>query len=109
MSEEKMEEVKEVEVKEEVKPVEEKNDIAEIKELLMAVKILGVTGKKVAKDGISVQDIPAIVEMFKKFDVLLEGFNDLPEAIKEVKDLDQMEVMQIITELFAIFKAIKDA
>jgi len=47
--------------------------------------------------------------MFKKFDVLLEGFNDLPEAIKEVKDLDQMEVMQIITELFAIFKAIKDA
>jgi len=82
--------------------------IKETQELLNAVEVLAVAGAKIAKDKkISVDDLPAAVELLKQLDVVLAGIKDLDKLDEEVRDLDQAELIAIVSKVMMIAKAIK--
>ena len=84
--------------------------IKEIKELLEALSLLAVTGKKIAADGkISVDDISHLISLSAQLDVLVEGVKDIDKALDEAKNLDQAEVLEIIGKLYDITKKINEA
>lgn len=88
---------------------EEKLGIKETLEILDGVKAFAITAAKVAKDGkISVADLGAIVDLAKDFDVIKEGYEGADLAVKEMKDLDESEVILLIAKMFEIVKAVKN-
>lgn len=78
-------------------------------ELLAAIELLAVSGIAIAKDGVDASDISKVLELIKKFDVLVEGVKGIDLIDNEVKDIDQMELIALGTALFGTFKAIKAA
>lgn len=94
---------------EEDKQVETKNDIKETLELLEALKLLAVTGARIAEDKkVDLNDLKHLVDMAKKMDVLVEGFKGVKDIPTEFKDLNQIEVMEIVAKVFEIVKEVKD-
>lgn len=88
----------------------EKLDVKNILELIAALKVLGVLGGKISADGkINAEDLKHLVDAAKEFQVVIDGFKDLDDALKEAKDVDEMEAVQIISELFAAIKAFKES
>ncbi len=85
------------------------SDIKNLKELLAGLKLLAVEGKKIAKDGIGIEDIAAVVDLAKNFDVLAAAVKDINLVEDEIKDLDQAEILELVAELFALVKAVKEA
>lgn len=83
--------------------------IKESKELLDGVEVLGVAAKKIAKDGVSLADLPEALELLKKLDVIIEAVKGLDQLDEEVKDLEQAELVELGMKAFAIAKAIKNA
>jgi len=83
-------------------------DIKETQELLNAVELLAITGAKIAKDKkVSADDLPAAVELLKKLDVVLVGIKDLDKLDEEIKDLDEAELIAIVSKVMIIAKSIK--
>ena len=79
-------------------------------ELLKAVKLLSVAGAKIAQDGkVSVEDLASLVEVVKEIEVITTAAKDITEIPEEFKDLDEEEVIMLVTEVFAIAKAVKEA
>jgi hypothetical protein len=88
----------------------ESKGIKEISEALEGVEVVGVAAAKIAADGkISVSDVPAVVELAQKHEVLLAAVSGLDEAVLEAKDLDLAELAQIGSKAISILKAIKAA
>jgi hypothetical protein len=83
--------------------------IKESKELLEGVKVLAVSAKKIAKDGVSLADLPEALELIKKIDILVEAVKGVDGIDEEVKDLDQAELVELGVAVFDIVKAIKGA
>lgn len=83
--------------------------IKETKELLEALGEIAVTVKKVAKDGIKVDDISHLVALAQKMDVIVDGAKGADEIPKELKDLDQTEVLEIIGQIYQISDSINKA
>ena len=79
------------------------------KEVLEAVKILAVSGKKIAKDGISLADLPEAVELIKHIDELILAAKDAHLVGSELKDLDQAELIELGSLLWSTVKEIKEA
>ncbi len=84
-------------------------DIKNTLEVLDAVELLAVQGKKIAKDGISLADLPEAIELVKHVDVIVAAVEDAKEVVDEAKDLDQAELIQIGSRVVALVKAIKEA
>lgn len=83
-------------------------DIKETQELLNAVELLAIAGAKIAKDKkVSAEDLPAAIELFKKLDVVLVGIKDLDKLDEEIKDLDEAELIAIVSKVLIIAKSIK--
>jgi hypothetical protein len=84
--------------------------IKETLEFLESVEVLVVEGKKIAKDGVSLADIPEALELFKKLDVIIAGGKDADKIYKEeLKELDQSELIQIGAKVFEVINAFKAA
>ncbi len=84
-------------------------DIKNSLEIVEAIKVLGVEGKKIAKDGVNLADLPEALELIKKIDVFIAAFKDAELVGAEVKDLDQAELIQLGAALYDVFKSIKEA
>lgn len=83
---------------------EEKKGLKEWSELMGALKVLAKAGGSLA-DGVGVDDIDAAIELAKEFDTLKEGFKGLEELKKEMQDLDKLEVIQMVTDLYGVVEA----
>jgi hypothetical protein len=96
----------------------EKHGIKELREALLAVKEIAVTGKKglklfkkIKEDGIGLEDliyIKELPELAPEMDIITAGYEDISKAVEEAKDLDEAEVMELVALVFAIIKAIKE-
>lgn len=83
-------------------------DIKETLELLNAVEVLATAGAKIAKDKkVNAEDLPAAIELVKKLDVVLDGMRDLDKLDEEVKDLDEAELIAIVSKVIIIAKTVK--
>jgi len=76
-------------------------------EIVKAVEVLGVSVKKISKDGISLADLPEAIELVKQLDLFVAAFKDAGIAVEEIKDLDQAELLELGSKVFAAFKAIQ--
>jgi len=83
--------------------------VKESKELLEGILVLGVSAKKIAKDGVSLADLPEALELLKKVDVLVEAVKGVDAIGEEVKDLSQEELIELGLKVFSVVKAIKEA
>lgn len=85
-------------------------DIKETNELLEAFEIASVGIAKIAKDKtVNAEDLVVLVEMASEFERLIAGFTGMGEIPTELKDLDEAEVIAIISKLYSIAKKIKAA
>lgn len=84
--------------------------IKETLELLDGLKVIGVTGSKVFADGkIKLDDLPKLLELGKKFEVIKEAVLGVDQIKDEVKDLDQEEIMQLVAKILELASAMKEA
>lgn len=83
-----------------------KAGIKESKELLNGVELLAVSAKKIAKDGVSLADLPEAIELLKKVDILVEAVKGLESIDEELKDLEQEELVELGLKVFSIVKAV---
>ena len=82
--------------------------IAETLELLNGLEIAAKAIAKISKDKkINAEDLPALVELASEFETLVKAFSNLDEVPQELKDLDEQEVIAIITKVYSIGKAVK--
>ena len=82
--------------------------IAETLELLNALEISAVAIAKIAKDKkVNAEDLPVLVELASEFDELVKGFSKLEEVPEELSDIDESEVIAIITKVYSIGKKVK--
>ena len=86
----------------------EKRDLKEWSELMKAMKVLAKAGGSLS-DGVGVDDIDAAIELAKEFQTLKEGFKGLEELKKEMQDLEKIEVIQMITDLYGVVEAFESA
>ena len=78
-------------------------------EFVAAVKLLAVEGKKIAKDGINLADIPEALVLLNHLDLVLKAAKDFHEVGAELKDIDQAELIQLGSALYEAFQEIKNA
>lgn len=81
----------------------------EINEILDGIELLVVSGKKIAKDGVSLADLPEAVELVKHVDIIIEAVKGAELAIVEAKELTQEELLALGMRVFALVKAVKAA
>ena len=84
-------------------------DVKNLLEIIEAIKVAGVAGKEIAKDGIDISDLPKALELIKKYDMFVAAVSDAKVAIDEVKDIDSEEAVVVVVALMAALKAIKTA
>ena len=83
-------------------------NIKESLELLNALQVAGVAVAKIAKDGkVNAEDLPVLLSLSMDFAKLVEGFTGAGEIPAELRDLDEAEVLALVSKLFAIGKAVK--
>lgn len=83
-------------------------DIKETKELLSALEVAAIAIAKIAKDKkVNAEDLPVLIELATEFETLVSGFSGLSEIPTELKDLDEAEVIALISKLYSIAKAVK--
>ena len=85
------------------------SDVKNIIEVLDAVKVIGIPVKAALKDGISSADLPQLLEIVKKYQVLLDAVEGIKDVATEAKDIDSAEVTIIIAKVLEVVKAIKEA
>lgn len=77
--------------------------IKEIEEVFDGLDILADFGGKVMADGkVGAEDIGSLVELATKFSALQEAVEGAKEAVEEGKDLDQAEVMTILSRVYGV-------
>lgn len=82
----------------------------ETMEMMEAVKLLLVAGKKVAADGkISAEDIPTITTILMNAGVIVEGFVGIDKIVGEAKDFTAEEFQAVGMKFFAVVKEVKEA
>lgn len=83
-------------------------DIKNTLEVLNAVEMLGVVGAKIAKDKeVSKEDLVHLASLANNFKLLVEAVKDVDQLDEELKDLDESELIAIVSKVFMIAKAIK--
>lgn len=83
-------------------------DIKNLLELLTAVELLAVTGAKVAKDKqVNKDDLVHIVALAKNFELIANAVKDVDQLDEELSDLDEAELIAVVSKLFMIVKSVK--
>lgn len=86
-----------------------KVSIKESKELLAAMGTASALIKKIAKDGINAADLVHLKSIADSLPELSEGFKGISEIPKELKDLDEAEVLELLGTLYAQAEKINKA
>ncbi len=77
---------------------------------LDGIDVIVPAGVEIAADKkLSAKDIKPVVEVIKKYEVLVEAFESKDIIIPEIKDLDTVELAQIGAKVIEIFKKSKAA
>jgi len=84
-----------------------KKGIKEISELLDGLQILVPALLEIIKDGLGIEDLPAVIALLTKADALQEAVKDLDMAKEELKDLDKEEAIVLVGKLMDLVEAIK--
>lgn len=88
-------------------PVAEKLGLKETNELLDALDLISKTVVKALADGkVGVDDLVHLADLARNLDVLMAGINDADDAIRELKDLDEAELLTVVVRIFGIVKGI---
>lgn len=79
-------------------------------ELIAGLRELALLGKAVMKDGkIDLTDLPQMMVLLQKQQVLLGAFTGLADVVAEVKDLSADEVLEVVTAIVQAAKDVKAA
>lgn len=89
----------------------EKVEIKESLELIKAVEIIGIAGKKSFPKGkfTVASALAASLELVKEIEPVIEGFKGLDKIDEEIKDLEQDELIQLGLAIFNAYKSVKNA
>lgn len=82
-------------------------DVKNILEVIAAIKLLAISGKEIAKDGVNIDDLPKALELLKKYEVILNAIDDVELVVDEAKDMDSTEAILVVTALMNAIKEIK--
>lgn len=91
---------------------ETKELIAGLAEGAVAGKKLTIAVKKILENGIGIEDIAHInklIEAAPDMDVINKAVEGADEALEEMKDLDQAEIIEVIGDLYAGAKRFNEA
>jgi hypothetical protein len=88
---------------------ENMKDVKNIIEVLEAIEAVGVPAKQALKDGLDVNDLPKLLELVKKYQVLIDAVDNIAEVVDEAKDIDSQEAVQVVLKAFQVAKSIKEA
>jgi hypothetical protein len=84
--------------------------VTEIIEFLDGIKLLAVSGVKVFADGkVNPTDLAIIVDLAKQYDILAAAVKGLDKVPAEIKDIDNAEAIILVSKVFEIVTAIKNA
>lgn len=83
--------------------------ITNVMEILSAIELLSVSGVKIAKDGIGLDDLSELINVLKNYNMLKAAVEGAKESFKELSNLDQAEALQIVGKVYAIINGIKNA
>jgi hypothetical protein len=76
--------------------------IKETKEMINMLGELAFTAGVVMKDGkVNAADLTALPGLVTKFPIFEAGVADIDKTLEEMKNLDQMEVMELIGAIYA--------
>ena len=85
-------------------------ELKETKELLAGVKLLGIAAKKIMKDGkIAVDDLAVLLPVAQQSAILVNAVAGSKDITLEIKDLNLIEAQDLLSDLFALIKEIKEA
>ena len=88
----------------------EKKGIAETTEILEGLRVLATFAGNVAKDGkVGPADLVYLVDLGSHFPAQAAAGKDADEALAELKDLDEAEVMSIVVQVYGVAKAFSEA
>jgi len=91
-------------------PAVESVGIKETMEVLDALDLIGKTVVKALEDGkITTGDLVHLADLARNLDKLMTGIKGADDAIKELKDLDQAELLTVVVRVFGIVKGIAKA
>lgn len=81
--------------------MEQKITIKNSKEVIRALGELAFLGGQVLKDGeISLTDSQYLPALALKYPILEAGISDIDEVLKEIKNLDQVEILELVKEMY---------
>lgn len=80
-----------------------------IDSIVDSLKTLIISGKKISKDGVNYDDIPAVIELATKAPQIIQSFKDLGEAFEQGKDIDVAEFIGLVQKINAAVKEIEKA
>ena len=84
-------------------------EIKEIIELVDGLEVLAIFGAKVVADGkVNHKDLPIVIEFMDKIKSLFSAFDNVPEIVQEIEDLDRAEMIILLKKLLDIAQNIKD-
>lgn len=87
-----------------------KTDLKETLEMIEGIKLLAVAGFKIAEDGkISLSDLAHLSELVKNSDKLMAAVKGSKLISKELKDLDDSEIVELGLQMHSLLKAIRAA
>jgi len=86
-----------------------KVSIKESTELLVAMGTASALVKKIAKDGINAADLVHLKSIADALPEISEGFKGVSGIYRELKDLDEAEVFELLGTLYAQAEKINEA
>lgn len=88
---------------------EEKLGIKELKEAVRALRVLAVGGASILEEGLEAEDLQDAVAVVKRYDKIVEGFKGLGQVVPEAKDLDMLEITELLAEVKMAVDDVKSA
>lgn len=84
--------------------------IKEISELLKGLELVAVQAKKVLADGkVNALDLPVLMELIAKVDVLASAVKGVEQIPAEAKDINLDEAKELVAAVLALVAAVKAA
>ncbi|WP_019503842.1 hypothetical protein [Pleurocapsa sp. PCC 7319] len=84
-------------------------EIKEIIELVDGLEVLAIFGAKVVADGkVNHNDLPIVLEFMNKINSLFSAFDNVPEIVKEIEDIDKAEMIILLKKLLDIARNLRD-
>lgn len=81
--------------------------IKELKEAILGLEELIITGKKAAKVGFKIEALQVLMEA--DLAKITEGYKGIDKVPAEVKDLDLMEAKEVIELIIQVLNKVKEA